>query len=887
MVQPKNTVFEIPKDKIRKVVLHNGMTILAYKESSAPKVLAQIAYDIGSAVEQSHERGLAHLVEHMIFKGTEKLSEVDIAAIASKFGAAMNAFTSQDITSYFFQTDKANWYNFIHIMFDCMKNARFDQQHLASELKTVVQELSMRRDNHVLGIIEKAFNLAFPANHPYHFPIIGFKEELANLTAADVKKFYEKYYHPERATLFLVGDIDLEKDVNFVAEVFNALPATKSEALASFPPVIQLTETTHTTIYQEIQMSYSSMFWTIPGKAQGGVDTPTILAIILGNGQTGRLQQKLVDELKIADMVSCMPMMLNEAGLFFILFAPKAGQKDLCYKIISDELQSIIKDAPTAEELQRAVAKQNMMFFMQIEQHMALVYQWISSFFATRNEFDFFAYPEKIESLTTTDIQNYVQQKLHPFLASKIDLLPIEESKKPLWQDAITKIRAQENKILDVHQRTALVESPKFLNTLGEPKTFEFNFPEPTDIFTLPCGLKVLVRVDKKIPTISAQFAFKDAAYFKNAKEGSATELMTQLLIEGSKGSIGKQENTNRLDILGAMYGFSAATCSLNVTAANFPQALEQFFRIITEPQFEASAFAKVKEISLRNIDMVKDQPIQLAIRALWQELHKGTVLDWNFDAAKDFIKNLELSEMQALHEKTVCPQAMLLSLVGDINITELKTTLEKLTAGWGDPTKIFAKKILPNPKQTSALELKIPMLRDQAVLIFGRGNDVDFYHKDAVALKILSKILFEGMNSRMFKIRVKTGLFYTASGAFAPGDKHNNGSELVYALLNPANAQRTAELIAAMLAEVCANGVTKAELDAAKQMTLQMLVQIASNNSALASQFTMLENDEFGFDYYKKYWDTVQALTVAEINAVAKKHCSLAGMAKIQAGGA
>ena len=114
----KRAHFEVSTREVKKVILSNGMTVLMFKATSTPKVLVQIAYDIGSYVEDSRERGLAHLIEHMIFKGTDKLSEVDIDHIARKYGATFNAFTSMDITSYYFETDKNNWKPFVSLLAD-------------------------------------------------------------------------------------------------------------------------------------------------------------------------------------------------------------------------------------------------------------------------------------------------------------------------------------------------------------------------------------------------------------------------------------------------------------------------------------------------------------------------------------------------------------------------------------------------------------------------------------------------------------------------------------------------------------------------------------------------------------------------------------------------
>ena len=176
---PAHDTLPVPEDKITKVVLDNGLTVLVCNQGTAPKVLVQIAYDVGSAIEQEGERGLAHLLEHMIFKGTQKMAEGDIDAIARKYGADFNAFTSHDMTSYYFETDANNWQPFLPILADCMQNARFSDQHLASEVKAVIQELRMYSDSHWHVMLDHAFTTLFPANHPYHHPIIGYKEDLS------------------------------------------------------------------------------------------------------------------------------------------------------------------------------------------------------------------------------------------------------------------------------------------------------------------------------------------------------------------------------------------------------------------------------------------------------------------------------------------------------------------------------------------------------------------------------------------------------------------------------------------------------------------------------------------------------------------------------------
>src|SRR5205814_2315738 len=120
----------------------------------------------------------------------------------------------------YFETNKNNWQPFLQILADCMQNTRFDSQHLASEVKAVIQELKMGKDNYWRTMILKACELIFPPNHPYHTPTIGFKEDLLNLNADNLKKFYKKYYRPDRATLFIIGDVNVDEAVTLAKQHF-------------------------------------------------------------------------------------------------------------------------------------------------------------------------------------------------------------------------------------------------------------------------------------------------------------------------------------------------------------------------------------------------------------------------------------------------------------------------------------------------------------------------------------------------------------------------------------------------------------------------------------------------------------------------------------------
>ena len=165
---------------VHKSVLSNGMTVLTRVVRTIPKVSLQIWYNVGSKNERAGEKGIAHLIEHMIFKGTEEmLSESDINDVTHMLSGSCNAFTSYDYTGYLFNMPTQHWKDMLPIMADCMENARFDKEMLASEMKAVIQELKMYKDHYVRSMIEELVSIVF-SHHPYSYPIIGFKQDLWN-----------------------------------------------------------------------------------------------------------------------------------------------------------------------------------------------------------------------------------------------------------------------------------------------------------------------------------------------------------------------------------------------------------------------------------------------------------------------------------------------------------------------------------------------------------------------------------------------------------------------------------------------------------------------------------------------------------------------------------
>ncbi len=312
--------FQNHKPRIEKKVLSNGLTILVVPRNSCAPVCVYLLYDVGSKHEKDGEKGIAHLIEHMIFKGTEKLSETDIKLIVNKLSGNCNAHTSMDYTGYYFNIPAAHWQQILPIMEECMQHAAFKEEHLTSEMKVVIQELKRDRDNFYREIWQELCKLVY-SDHPYHYPLIGYKHDLWNLYSDNLHRFYNKHYHPNNAALVVVGDIDPQEVFAQAETHFGQIPAhdiPKGE-FYSTPDI----SSKAITLYRNVAQPKVVLCYVVPGSIAKHDNTYELISKLLTSGKNGLLTKKLVEELQLVNSCWSTYVRQFEHNLFFIAYEPK------------------------------------------------------------------------------------------------------------------------------------------------------------------------------------------------------------------------------------------------------------------------------------------------------------------------------------------------------------------------------------------------------------------------------------------------------------------------------------------------------------------------------------------------------------------------------------
>jgi zinc protease len=874
--------FNVPKDKIRKKILSNGMTLISYATAHTPKVLVQIAYDVGSAVEEQGEKGLAHLVEHMIFKGTNVLQEGAIDAIARKYGATFNAFTSNDETSYYFEVDRENWKNFVPMLADCMKNALFDKEHLASELKAVVQELNMYRDKHMSRMVQQAFQIAYPANHPYHHPVIGYKEDLASLDAQVLKNFYKKYYHPERAVLFIVGDIDADDAVSYAEKYFADIPNGGTQEFNKFPDYVHDLTVHGSRIYEHVQQEQAVFYWVIPGLKTGCELVVQAIKSVLGGGEGSRLYRALVDDAKVADDVGVEGYQMKHGGLFLIMLEPKRGKLDRCREIIIAEMTNLALNGISEIERQKFVSRQVSQFVRSVESLEGLVYEWIESYFLTRDEFDVFAKADRVYDVTGDDVKQFVATHLDPFLMSFIEVVPFIPAKAAFWQRAQEHVKAVEAHILAAHERTTELVEPELPAEFSHPVPLNFTFPRPTSRHTLANGLEIIMSKDDSLPLATMVLQLRDGTHYSASKEGRLVSTMMGSLLEGST-KYSKQELLDFFEIHGVSYRLDSYGISASVVASEQMEVFDRILHMALNPVFEPKAMEHVKQLSIAGMERSKDSPSDVAVRMLKNEIYKGTDNEWTADEMISILKKVTSRELHAIHSAVLRPESMVVSIAGQFDEQAILALLTKYLGALPGGTYV--------PKRTGAnsfetgKKIDFVMHRDQVFLIMGQPSTVTLKDSDYLPLHMLNLIAFYALGSRLYALREQTGLFYNASGGMASGATDEPGHDSVYAIVNPNTLDQAEEGIREMFASLARNGVTEEEMHAAQQMTLKKTIDLIATTAERASLFAGMEVLDLPEDYYDSMIARVNAMTVDELNLVAKKYFDTSKMVRIRVG--
>lgn len=342
----------------KEIMLDNGMKVIVKEDRRAPTVAHMVWYRIGSMDEVSSVTGVAHVLEHMMFQGTETLEAGEFSRRVAALGGRENAFTSKDYTGYYQQVGSANLEAVMALEADRMANLRFEDKEFEQEIRVVMEERRLRTEDQPLGKLNEALNAAAFVAHPYHHPIVGWMSDLKNMTADDARAWYDRWYGPNNAVLVVTGDVDAEKVFALAKKYYGviprkALPTTKAHGEPEQHGMRRVV------VKAPAENPYVSMAFKVPALRDVEKDEDVyaldVLAAVLDGYDNARLNASLVRTKRVANSAGAgYSSMARGPALFVLDGVPAKGvTTEQLENHLLAEVAKIAKEGVSEKELDR------------------------------------------------------------------------------------------------------------------------------------------------------------------------------------------------------------------------------------------------------------------------------------------------------------------------------------------------------------------------------------------------------------------------------------------------------------------------------------------------------------------------------------------------------
>ncbi len=651
-------------DGVREETLPNGLRIYLKPIPEAPTVTIMTVYKVGSADEELAQTGLSHYLEHLMFKGTEKLKPGDIDKLTRRAGGHNNAYTTNDFTNFHFDIAADRWMVALEIEADRMRNLRIDEAHeFEQEKGAVIAELEGNEDEPWELEGKALAPLLFGDKTPYGHPIIGERAHVKNATAAIIKSHYDKWYHPNNASLIVVGGFDTDKALARIKELFNPIPASKLPARIQVAPV-ERAKPVEKTIASKFELDRFIMGFNTVKVGDPEDYTLDVVEHLLSNGKTGRLYRRLVLEKEVAGEVTCSNQTGRFPGWFSIqLEVMKGTDPKKAEKALLEELRKLADDPITAEELTRVKRGilANMIFGQEGVHELA---DSIANAVAQSNLDYRRTYSARLQAVTAKDIQTAARKYLDPNKRAVVFSKPEKKDKDARRPTAPEKSAAPRRGRETTKPALARVDLTKAKRTV------------------LPNGLTLLLLENRRLPIVYAEAHVKKVRLYEPEAKAGLAMLVGSLLEEGTDRH-DEKEIAHLIEDVGGILAMSGSGGHVKVLTPDRALGLSLLLECLTRPAFPKASVKRLKEHLLSEIEDADQQPGTRALEAFHERVFGDHPLGRPVHGTEAAVEKLTAEDCENFHKKVFVPNNTILTVVGDFDADAMVKEIANLTQNW------------------------------------------------------------------------------------------------------------------------------------------------------------------------------------------------------------
>jgi zinc protease len=825
---------QFPRVSARKHVLPNGLILLVQEDRSAPVVSVQAWVGTGSVHEGEHiGAGLSHLLEHMLFKGTETRSTNQIAQSVQEEGGYVNAYTSFDRTVYWIDVPKAGCAVAIDLLADACMNSTLPADEFVKEQEVIRREFAMLADDPDRVNSQQVFATAY-REHPYRHPVIGHLDVFNRLTRDQVMAYYKARYVPNNLTFVVVGDVNAAEILAQMETFFERYPraALPSVYLPKEPPQLGRREA-----HREFPTELSRLVacWHIPCITHPDIPAVDVLATVLGEGRSSRLYRIVREKLKLAHSVSAFSYVPSEAGIFGIEATTDPDKRAAAEAAAMEIVGEVRRDGVSEPELRKAkrVILNNQLNALVTMRGQAsdLGSNWLLT-----GNLDFSRdYLQAIQEVTADDIARVAGLYL---CEDKCTLATLDP--------------------LGTAGRAVAVPAPR---EAGEIQSF-----------TLPNGLRLLVREDARLPLVYMDAVFRGGLLAETAADNGLTKLFARTLVKGTVNRTA-QEIAEQVEAVGGSYssdaGNNSFSLSLEVMQPDLGLGLDIFADILLHATLPETAIEREKAVQVATIKAEDEHVTSVARNLLRAALFGEHPYALRANGSVEGVNSLDRAALLALQKDYLVARNGVVAVFGDVNAADVRQKLETLLAEMPAGELQLGK--LPEAALPAAAGLVEKFEdKEQAVLMVGYpGTTVE--SKDRYALELIDEASSD-LGSRFFiRIREELGLAYFVGSSqmlgLAPG------LFSFYVGTDPLKMTQVREALADEIAQLAANGLSAEELKRAKKKLLGKQAIAHQRNSSLAYTAALDELYGLGYLHHQEMAQRLEKITIEEVREVANRY--------------
>jgi len=850
--------------------LDNGMRVLLFPDKSKETVTVNITYLVGSRHEGYGETGMAHLLEHMLFKGTPKHG--DIPKELKDRGASMNGTTSFDRTNYYetMPATKENLEFGLELEADRMVNSKVLAEDLASEMTVVRNEFERGENSPIRVLMQRVMSSSYEW-HNYGKSTIGNRTDIERVPIQNLRDFYRRFYQPDNAVLVVAGKFDEAFALAKIDQYFGAIPRPDRKLNKTYTEEPEQDGERRVAVRRVGDVGTVGAAFHIPAGSSPEFPAVDIASSILSTQPSGRLYKSLVES-KQAVAAFSFTFALHDPGVIFVAATvPRGGDLDAVEKTLLETVSGLATVEITQAEVKRAKAE--------------LLKQWDDAYsnsqsaalslsdWAAQGDWRLmFLHRDRLEKVTIDDVKAAASKYFVLNNCTIGQFIPTEEASRV----SVPPRPDLKEMVADYKGRKAMAAGEEFEPTIE-------NINQRTNFGTLSNGVKYALlpkktRGEVVQVTMRLNFGSPESLIGKSA----TADLMASLLGRGSQ-TMNYGQIDDRLTELKANLRFSGSAGTINVSAKTrreyLPELMKLMKEVLRNPSFPEDQFEILKQQSITNLESGLTDPQALALKTLSRKLSPYPATDVRYvptmEEEQQRIEAVTIEDVKTLFNEQVSGQYAQVAAVGDFDPEVVVSDFEAILGDWKSTTGFERITSESFNLKGETISINTP---DKANAVYIAGSSLPISSKDPnyPAMVLGNYILggSGGLSNRLAnRVRQQEGLSYTVGSQFRASNFAESGSFTVFAITNPDNRDKLVATIAEEVEKIRQSGVTVRELDEAVQGYLESANRSRTEDGAVAGMLIESMETDRTLDFYSQRENDIKNLPKEKVDSVLKDY--------------